>query len=92
MVNGGPLPARSYAGHVVHNSFDDNGCLKKSAYYAKDQGASDLEGKDAEGDLCIEESQREPSVVEGIKDSTQTPVSLRILIVFLCFAKKKKKL
>merc|ERR1719285_1242230 len=36
-MNGGPLPENPYLSYKPHNSFDENGVLKKEAWEAQDQ-------------------------------------------------------
>ncbi|KAJ1519901.1 hypothetical protein ONE63_004140 [Megalurothrips usitatus] len=83
VVNGGPLPFRMYESHTVHNSFDGNNYLHKNAFYAKDQGAADMDIKDVDGDVCPEETDQTENlamqqVVQRSKEEIQTektPVS-----------------
>lgn len=67
MVNGGPLPARSFEGHCVHESFDENGYLRKDAFHAKDQGLSDFGLKEGDYDELLGET-RKPEKLASSKE------------------------
>ncbi|KAK3931372.1 Protein xmas-2 [Frankliniella fusca] len=68
VVNGAPLPPRSFEKHIPHDSFDKNGFLTRDAFYAKDQGVPDLEVKPSEGDITnIKEARSQYTDKELVK-------------------------